>query len=374
MAAINFSEEQGMLLDTAQEFCRNKSEIALVRARIADGAPHDAALWQEMVDLGWLGITVPEAHGGLGLSLAETVPIAESMGRYLLGSPFLATTLAIQTLLANGDDAQKERWLPELVTGAIGTVALTEEDGNWQLDDVAAAAAAESDDYVLTGTKSQVLDADAAALLIASVKLDGATRLVIVERDQLAADAVQRQVVIDETRASYAVSLDGARVSADQLLPGTNLDAIELAALLLISAEMSGGLAGVLHTIVEYLNTRKQFDRLIGSYQALKHPTVDILLAQEAAKSLVYHAASAVAEGDDRAAYTAIRMAKAHGSEAFAYAGDRAVQFHGGFGFTYECDAQLYLRRALWCQHQFGDERHHRQLLAPALLDAGALA
>ncbi len=371
MAAINFSEEQAMLLDTAREFCRKKSAIPVVRERIAEGAPYDATLWQEMADLGWLGITVPEAHGGLGLTLAETVPIAESMGQHLLGSPFLATTLAIQALLTSGSAAQQERWLPELASGAIGTVALTEEDGNWQLGDVEAAGSLNGDELVLSGSKSQVLDADAAALLIVSIQFEGATRLALIERGQLGPDGVRRQVVIDETRASYAVSLDGVRIAADQLLPECNLAAVERAALLLISAETAGGLAGVLHTIVEYLNTRKQFDRLIGSYQALKHPTVDILLEQEAAKSLVYHAASVVAAGDDATADVALRMAKAQGSKAFAYAGDRAVQFHGGFGFTYECDAQLFLRRAVWCQHQFGDERHHRQLLAPALLDEG---
>ena len=125
----------------------------------------------------------------------------------------------------------------------------------------------------------------------------------------------------------------------------------------------------MLHVVVEYLNTRKQFDHLIGSYQSLKHPTVDILLDGEGCKSHVYHAASVMTEGDRTATDVAVRMAKAQASEAFAYAGDRAVQFHGGFGFTYECDAQLYLRRALWCQHQFGDERYHRQKLAPLLLD-----
>ena len=141
---------------------------------------------------------------------------------------------------------------------------------------------------------------------------------------------------------------------------------------------MAGGLAGVLNVIVDYLNTRKQFDRLIGSYQALKHPTAEILLSLEAARSHVYHAATLSNFGSNSGSNSgesgqkfeiALRMAKAHSSEAFAYAGDRAVQFHGGFGFTYECDAQLYLRRALWCQYQYGDERYHRQKLAPLLID-----
>ncbi len=374
MAQISFTEEQGMLLETAAEFCRNKSAIAAVRDRIANVDTHDAELWQEMAELGWLGITVPEAHGGLGLSLGAAVPVAEAMGRHLLGSPFLATTLAIQALTSSASDAQQERWLPELASGAIATVALTEEDGNWQLDDVNTTATVDGDHLQLAGQKTLVLDAAASAVLVVSVQLEGKTRLVLVEASQLPDGAVTRQVVIDETRRSYAVVLDGVRIPAEQLLPEANLAAIERAALLLISAEMSGGLAGVLHTIVEYLNTRKQFDRLIGSYQALKHPTVDILLAQEAAKAHVYHAATALDDGDEAAIERALRMAKAQGSEAYTHAGDRAVQFHGGFGFTYECDAQLYLRRALWCQHQFGDERHHRQLLAPALLDTETAA
>jgi alkylation response protein AidB-like acyl-CoA dehydrogenase len=96
---------------------------------------------------------------------------------------------------------------------------------------------------------------------------------------------------------------------------------------------------------------------------------VDILLQLEGMRSHLYHAATEHANQNTKAAEIALRIAKAHGSEAFAFAGDRAVQFHGGFGFTFECDAQLYLRRALWCQYQFGDEKHQRQLLAPLLLD-----
>ncbi len=144
---------------------------------------------------------------------------------------------------------------------------------------------------------------------------------------------------------------------------------MEQAALLVVCAEIAGGLSGVLHTIVGYLTTRRQFDRLIGSYQALKHPTVEILLAAERSKSHLYHAATTIGRGGREAAI-ALGMAKAQGSEAFAWAGDRAVQFHGGFGFTYECDAQLFLRRALWCQYQLGDERHHRRKLAKLLLPA----
>ena len=121
---------------------------------------------------------------------------------------------------------------------------------------------------------------------------------------------------------------------------------------------------------MEYLKTRKQFGKLIGSYQALKHPAVDILTAVDSARSFIYHAATLVADEPlDKDAEIACRMAKAQATETLLYAGDRAVQFHGGMGFTYECDAQLYIRRAQWSQQQFGDAQHHRKRLAALLLD-----
>jgi alkylation response protein AidB-like acyl-CoA dehydrogenase len=121
---------------------------------------------------------------------------------------------------------------------------------------------------------------------------------------------------------------------------------------------------------VDYLKTRKQFGKLIGSYQALKHPSVDILCAIESSKSLIYQAATELHAGAlSRDARIACHMAKSKASETLVFAGDRAVQFHGGMGFTYECDAQLYLRRGLWAQQAFGDPMHHRKRLAQLILD-----
>ena len=137
-----------------------------------------------------------------------------------------------------------------------------------------------------------------------------------------------------------------------------------------MAAEAAGTAAACLDTTVEYLKTRKQFGKLIGSYQALKHPSVDILCDMDSTRSFVYHAATLVGDGPlDRDAEIACRMAKAQATQARLYAGDRSVQFHGGMGFTYECDAQLYIRRAQWSQQQFGDAQHHRKRLAALLLD-----
>ena len=369
MPKIEFSEEQAMLLETAADFCRGQSPIDKVRDNLESQNGFDASLWQQIADLGWLAVAVPEQYGGLGLGLAGTVPVVESMGRYLLNSPYVATTLAIHAIATSASDAQKQAWLPRLAEGAVGSVALTEEDGNWRLDEIAAEGSKAGSGIALSGEKRYVLDAHLADVIVVSVVMAGAPRLVLIEREQLGGDALRRETVIDETRRSFALNLDGVAVPDANLLPRTGLKDIELATLLLIAAEISGGLTGVLHLIVEYLTTRKQFGRLIGGFQALKHPSVQILLDGEAAKSHLYHAATLLARGDAQGFERAVRTAKAHGSAAFAYAGDRAVQFHGAFGFTYECDAQLFLRRALWCQYQFGDERHQRQLLAPLLFD-----
>ncbi len=369
MASIEFSEEQSMLLETAADFCRTHSPVDAVRKQIEQEQSTTPELWAAMAELGWLGVTIPEEYGGLGMTLADAVPILESMGRYLMGSPFVATTLAAQALITSGSEAQKNQWLSEIASGAAASVGLTEEDGNWRLQEIAATATANGETLSLAGTKCFVLDAKQAQAIVVSVMFEGAARLVLIQADQIPSGALMREVVIDETRRSFTFKLDGISVSRSQLLEGADFAALEQAAMLMLVAEMSGGLAGVLHVIIDYLTTRKQFDQYIGSYQSLKHPTVQILLSMEACRSHLYHAATVVAAGDDAAAEEAVRMAKAQGSEAFAFAGDRAVQFHGGFGFTYECDAQLYLRRALWCQYQFGDTAYHRELLAPLLLD-----
>ncbi len=367
---LAFSDEQSMLLDTAVEFFRDQSPSAIVRELIGSPLGFDEAHWQQMVDLGWLGLLVPEDFGGSGLGLGAASVIAEPMGRHLSATPFLATQLFIQGLVAAQAEACDEV-LPQVVNGARATVALSERDGDWDLMNIAASAETAGDRVQLSGHKTLVLNADVAQYVLVSVQYEGSPALVVVNGGDLAAGVLAPETLIDETRRSFSLSLDGLSVSASALITGpgalNGLVGIRDAALLLLSAEACGGTAGVLELIVEYLNTREAFGRKIGSYQGLKHPSVDILVGLERSRSHLYHAATLLDRRED--AQAALRMAKAQSSDAFAFAGDRAIQFHGGFGFTYDCDAQLYLRRALWNQYSFGDAAHHRKHLAAALLD-----
>lgn len=368
---IRFSDEQAMLLDAANDFCRDKSPMAEVRRQLLTDEGFDRALWREMVALGWSGIAIPEALGGSGLTLAEVATIAEPMGRHLLATPFGSTQMFVQALQAGGTPEQCAQWLPAIASGAIATTGVLESEGDWTLGHLQARAMRAADTLHLSGRKSLVCDAGVADLLMLSVSLDDAPALVIVQREELPAQAVQRDVVIDETRRAYTVSLDGVIVPAARALTGasaeTALRALRDTALLLASAEACGGIAGALDLIVDYLNTRTTFGRKIGSYQSLKHTAAEILVGLERSRSHLYHAATCVAAGQP--AELALRMAKVESGEDFVFAGDRAVQFHGGFGFTYDCDAQLYLRRALWLQAVYGDAAHHRARLAELLLD-----
>jgi acyl-CoA dehydrogenase len=368
--ALSFSEEQAMLLDVAREFCRNKSPIASVRTQLETETGFDQALWQEMVELGWAGIALPESCGGSGMGVSTLVPVVESMGRAMLGTPLISSALAGQLILRAGNTEQVDRLLPDIVAGAPTTLALLER-GDWGDETVSLAMDA---GRVLKGTKRFVPDATVATLFVVPVTYFGEVALAAVRTEQLEAGAIRPNTLIDQTKRSANVDFSGVCVDEKNVIAGKTVVAalrdIRLIGSLLVAAEATGSASACLDTIVEYLKTRKQFGKLIGSYQALKHPTVDILTAMDSARSFIYHAATLV--GDDALdtdAEVACRMAKAHAVQTLLYAGDRAVQFHGGMGFTYECDAQLYIRRAQWSQQQFGDAQHHRKRLATLLLD-----
>jgi len=366
---IHFSDEQAMLLDSAATFCRERSPSASVRRLLATDTGFDPAVWQAMADLGWLGIAVPEHFGGSGLSAGHLAVIAEPLGRHLLATPFASTQLFIQGLLAGGNEVLQADWLPRICQGTVGSVALFEDDGDWDLSHLQARAHVSGATATLQGHKTLVADAAVAGALLVSVQLDGEPALALLPTAGLPAQALVRETVVDETRRSYRLQLDGLQVPAATLITGiaalAALQAMRNTALLLASAEAAGGIAGVLDVVVDYLNTRSAFGRKIGSYQGLKHPAADMLVGLERARSHLHHAATLLADGDD--AEIALRMAKVEAGDSFVFAGDRAVQFHGGFGFTWDCDAQLYLRRALWLQPWFGDAAHHRRRLADRL-------
>ena len=368
---ISFSDEQAMILDSAKDFCRDKSDITTVRSLLKSETGYKNDVWAEMIALGWTGLALPEQYGGSGMGVGATIPLVESMGRHLLCTPFITSTIASQAILRGGTEDQKSRWLPSIVEGAIAAMAMLDNE-DWGATEIRCTLTPKDGGLVLEGKKLQVNDAAKADLFLVLASSNGAPTLVLVEATALSQGAISNNTLVDETKRASNVDFSGVTVKADAILAKgfEALHDVRLIGALLTATEATGTAAAALDTLVGYLTTRKQFGRLIGSYQALKHPTVDILLQMDSARTLIYHAATLINDASlNKDTEIACRMAKAQATDALLFAGDRSVQFHGGMGFTYDCDAMLYIRRAQWAQHQYGDAQHHRKLLAPLLLD-----
>jgi|Deesub1362A_J573_1020465.scaffolds.fasta_scaffold00298_34 alkylation response protein AidB-like acyl-CoA dehydrogenase len=369
---ISYSDEQAMLHETATNLLAKRCTFEALRQWMETPEGYSQELWRETAELGWLGIAIPEAYGGYGLGAPELVSVMEPMGRYLYPSPFLASTLGAQLLLWAGTEDQKRSWLPDIAKGQILiTVALMEADGSWEPHHVKDRAIPLGDGYELTGTKHFVLDGQNTDLLIAAFDLQGELSLFLLEPHEVSKLKKDPENLIDLSRRSCRICFDGLKVPGSALMTRDALHPLRKLhrlAWVLLSAEMAGGAEGVFQLTLDYLKVRTQFGRPIGGFQALKHPIVNIMIAIENARALVYHSAT-VFDGPEKEAETAARMAKAHTSDTYAYAVNRAIQFHGAIGYTWECNAHLFFRRAQWAQYAFGDAIHHRRHLAELLLD-----
>ena len=370
---IAFSEEQELIAKSALELLRDRCGFDAVRERMESETGYDQDLWKELAQLGWLGMGIPEQFGGSGMGATEQVSVIESMGRQLFASPFLATSLAAELLISTGSEEQKRRWLPGLASGeTIGCVALSGSTGAWDLDELTARAEPDGMRLRLEGEKCFVLDAQNADLLLVACSLGGEPAVVAIERSQLPDGALRKERLIDETRRSARLCLDGVVLSSDALLLAGDaagaLRRVQLLGSLFVSAEMAGAAQGVLELTIEYLKTRVQFGKKIGGYQALKHPMVWIMAGVEHSRSLLYRAATLWDTASDSSEIEiAVRMSKTQSGETCTHAVDRAIQFHGAFGFTWDCHAQLFFRRAQWAEYTFGDAAHHRRHLAGLL-------
>jgi alkylation response protein AidB-like acyl-CoA dehydrogenase len=365
--AIHLSAEQAMLLETARAFCRREVSMRRVRESMATERGFDDALWERVVGLGWPGVALDESVGGAQLGSAALVPLAETFGRALLNLPLLPAALAAD-LLARAAPGTQDDLLAELASGRVASVAALEGG-----DAMAAPTLAVDSHGVLDGSKCLVWDGAVADwFVVLAVVAPGEPALAVVRAGNIADTARSSHALVDETRRAQRIDFSG--VAAEEVITGPSVVSAlrdhRLLGALLVAAEAVGSAAACLDTTVDYLKTRRQFGRPIGANQALKHPAVEALGAIEDARSLAYHAASLLGEGPfSREAEIACRMAKAQATRALCDVADRAVQFHGAMGFTWDCDAQLYLRRGLWVQQQFGDAEHHRERLAVLLFD-----
>ncbi|MBW2312667.1 MAG: acyl-CoA/acyl-ACP dehydrogenase [Deltaproteobacteria bacterium] len=370
---FGFSDDHEILRDGARRFLEERCPIEEIRRLADDPVGHDPGVWKEMAELGWAGLTIPEAHGGAGLGNLHQALLLEEMGRRLLPSPYLGGALAALAIERAGDAAQQARWLPGIASGdTLASLGWLEPEGSWEPSDVKATARREGDTWVLSGTKAHVPCGADAALVVAPFVADGEIALFAIAGGFQA----EAEVSIDPTRRTARLQFDGLAVPDDTRLSGGDLATwrtILLQSAAWLAAEMVGAAEATLGLTRDYAIDRKQFERQIGSFQAVKHPLVDDMIGIELARNHVYGAAAAFDAGETEAAETGARMAKAMASDVLARAVRHGVQFHGGYGFTLDCDMHFYFKRALFCRAMLGDAVHHRRHLAATLFgDTGA--
>jgi alkylation response protein AidB-like acyl-CoA dehydrogenase len=365
-----FGEEAALLKEQAKKFFGDTLPVDQLHGLVADDPtperlPESRWLpesWQQMVDLGWTMLSVPESAGGLGMPAVAVAGVVEELGRAAFPSPLLPTLMAGYVLGA----CDAEGPLGELIEGLSASLAITDARGSWDAGDTDVTFA----DGKLNGTASFVQEARKVDRFLVSANSDAGLALFWVDAG---ADGVTvlPDAIIDLTRDQGRVQFDG--VAAEPITTNglAALNEAFPAIWTLLAADMVGAAEWQLQTTVEYVTQRKQFDHPLGFFQAVKHPLVDVMIKIDEAKSLVYNAACAIDTEKEKAAQFA-HMAKAAASDTAGFASGRSVQCHGGIGFTWECYVHLYFKRQKHSQMLFGDGAWHRARLADILIGAAA--
>lgn len=365
---FGFGEEATLLKESARKLFSDHLPTDKLHAMVAaDTDPEqqrdtawDRDLWQQMVDLGWTMLAVPESAGGLGMPVVAVAGLVEELGRAAVPCPLLGTLNATYVLAACEGGA--ETALADIAEGCAASLAITNAEGSWAVADTDV----ELVDGQLQGSASFVQDARKVDRLLVSARSAAGLSLHWVAMDSPGV-TVLPDGILDLTR-------DQARVRFEQVpvetLTGDGLAALEraLPAIWTIqAADIVGAAEWQLQTTVEYVAARQQFDHPLGFFQAVKHPLVDVMIQIDQSKSLVYNAACAIDTEPARAVSYA-HMAKASASETAAFASGRSVQCHGGIGFTWECFIHLYFKRQKHSQMLWGDAAWHRARLADILI------
>jgi alkylation response protein AidB-like acyl-CoA dehydrogenase len=365
-------EDSRELRQSLRRFLSGRSSSAAVRALTESETGSDPEVWKQLTgQLGLAGLAVPEDLGGAGYRPRELSVVLEELGASLFSGPFFSTVaLAAQALVASGDDAAQERWLPQIATGdRTATLAVGEAGTSWATARIGthAVPAAGGTGWSLTGTKTSVVDGASAGLLLVVAATDDGPGLFGLERTAAGVSTVALSP-LDQTRRLATVELAGARaerIGAARTGAGAieMLDRIRDLALVGLAAEQLGGAQRCLTMAVDYAKLRDAFGRKIGSFEAIKHKCANNLVRVETGRSALIHAANSVDAGGTELSIAAAVAASAC-SEAFTTAARDNIQIHGGIGFTWEHDAHLYFKRAVADNLLLGTPAMHRTRLA----------
>ena len=374
---FGFGQDEVLLRDSARRLLDETAPVEKVRRLVAAShveayesdpqpARFDEGTWRKMIDLGWTSLAVPEEAGGAGVKCAAIAAIAEEIGRHAVPTPLEATIFTTLVLREAKTPAARE-CLGRIASGTAATLAVTDSTGSWEGTRTAVRGVRRGRAFVLDGTASFVQDARKAALFVVSAAVEGEIGLFVVPSDHPGV-AIGPDRIVDLTRDQARVSFSGVEVSPQAVVapPPAGVAALERATpaiLTILAADMAGAAEWQLQTTAEYAKVRRQFDHPIGFFQAVKHPIVNMMVAVDETRSLVYNAACAI-DTEPETALRYARMAKSSASDTAAFCSGRSVQLHGGIGFTWECDVHIWFKRQLHSQMLFGDGVYQREKLA----------
>ena len=376
--ALVLSEDQQLLKDSAKSFCEQNAPISVLR-RLRDSKDErgfDQQIWQQMIDLGWAGMAVPETFGGFEFGYGGLGVVLEETGKTLLNSPLISTVLIGATAINEiGNDVQKQELLPKIVAGELLIALALDEHTTHNPLRIATKAEKVAGGYSLSGRKTFVLDGHVADKLLVVARSSGETTsesgisLFLVDAHTKGVN-INRTIMVD-SRNSSNIQFSDVFVGEDAVLgkPGeafTDLDRVLDIARIGIAAEMLGSMQAVFDSILEFLKQREQFGVLIGSFQGLQHRAAEMYSEIELCKSAVRAALSGLDDAEKTQSEIAVlaSIAKAKLSEVFFLVSNEGIQMHGGIGMTDEFDVGFFIKRARVAQQFLGDAVFHRDRYA----------
>ena len=368
---FTLSEEQEMLRTMARDFLTDKCPKTHVKAMEEDEKGYSPEMYAEMADLGWTGLVFPEEYGGSEMSFLDLAVLLEETGRACLPGPFFSTVvLGGLPILDAGSDTQKQEYLPKIASGeAIFTLALTEASGRYDAASIQIKATADSDGYIIDGTKLFVPDANIADYILCAARTDdnaeaGITLFIVDAKSAGISHTVLKTMANDKL---CELVFDKVKVPKENILGEPNkgwepVKKIIEKATVAKCCTVIGAMETVLDMTVEYAKERKQYDRPIGSFQVIQHYCANMAIDVDGSRYSTYQAAWMLSEGIQ--CHKEVAIAKAWINEAFERFAASAHQIHGAIGVTIDHDLQYYTKRAKAAALTLGSSDYHREIVA----------
>ena len=371
---FDISSEQNILQDSVDRFVQDHYELDKRQLLVLTEQGFSNDNWQTMAELGWLGVSVPEAHGGFGGNEIDTMILMQAFGKGLVLEPFFASTVLGAKAIADvGSEDLKTKMLPGVVDGSRQlTFAYAEAQSRFDLNDIVTRAQRDGDDYVINGHKSMVLHAASAHQIVVSTRTSGGQAeqagisLFLIDADAAGVEITSFPTVDGQQAAE--IKLEGVKVPSSRLLGALDqgyelLNSVATAGILALAAEAVGAMEILYKDTVAYTQEREQFDHALSDFQVLQHRMVDMFMEYEQCKSLLYRATLEVVQ-NSTGAQRSVHALKYYVGKMGTFIGENAVQLHGGMGTTEELRVGHYFKRLLVIDAQFGNSDHHLALFA----------